>query len=164
MARVLFPLDSTALGRAMASSHDVSLPHTPDSRRHKFYWSKGLVLVAATRRKQGPPSSPPHTPPLSRGKCIDSLGPAQPTQSQSNTIPPSSANPGLSRGPWSLHSPVLFLHCFPTKRFSKLLCMVSSTIKRSTVSLLCSSSLLFGWKPLCPLGICLSGECIGGAD
>lgn len=159
MARVRLPLDCTALGRATASSHDVSLPHTPESRRHRFWWSEGLVLVAATRRTQGPACSPPHTPHL-MGQMPRQLGPSPANPSQSNTSPRSSANPGLSRDHWSLPSPVLFLPSFPTTRFSKLL----STTERSTVSPLRSSSLLCAWRPLCPVGICLSGECIGGAD
>lgn len=46
MAHVIFPLDSTALGTAMASTHSFSLLRVQDGSQHEFRWRRGQVPVS----------------------------------------------------------------------------------------------------------------------
>lgn len=115
----------------MASRHDVSVLRARDGSLHELCWSEGQVLVphSSSRRTAGHQDNARPAPALlltlllsHRGKCTDSLGLAQPTQSQGNTGLPS-LPPRPLPGTRVLCSLVVFLHCFPTKGFSELLCM-----------------------------------------
>lgn len=133
MARVTFPLDSTASGTATASGHNGGLSRTQHGRQHEFCWSKGRARCHSPPSPEQPASgtahgqlqlSSSHSSPLTGAEASElGPGPANPIPEQHASAPPSSADPGLSRRPRVCGGLLLVLHCFPTKGFSKLLCV-----------------------------------------